>query len=272
VSGHLSLDGLDRGQGARLLAATHALMAGAQPAMPNAPPGLSAGQRQALRAVIDAASGLMSSFQAQQTLDDVRFSVGPASSGTIGRVRVNLTGASANERLDARIDLAVDGFGMAGLAPDTAAYVPHHVDMKSILKGVRIGPLMALLRAATEPGADPAAMLAQATALLGDAESRIGIESLTFDSGPLRVTGSMRIVPLADGQPGADIHVSATGMDTLISEAEANPALQRALPVIFMARGMGRPDGSGFAWDITVSDGSMTINGVPFGQTTGRKR
>ena len=272
VSGQLSFEGMDRAQGTRLLAAIHALMAGMQPATPSQPPGVSAAQRQGMRAVIDAASGLLSSFQSQQTLDDIRFSVGPAGSGTIGRVRADLTGGAVAERLDARMDLAVDGFVLAGLAPDTAVYVPHHIDMKSALKGVRVGPLMALLRAATEQGADPAALLTQATALLGDTESRVGIESLTFDSGPLRVTGSMRMVPLADGQPGADIHLSATGMDTLISQAEATPALQRALPVMFMARGMGRPDGGGIAWDIAVGDGSMTVNGVAFGQGAGRKR
>jgi hypothetical protein len=144
--------------------------------------------------------------------------------------------------------------------------------MKSVLAGIPTDPLMSLLRAATEQDADPAALQVQFMALLGDANARIGIETVTFDSGPMQVAGSARIVPRANGQLGADIHLSATGIDALVAQADGKPALQQALPMIFIAKGMGRPEGSALTWDIALGDGPMTINGVPFGQPAAHKR
>jgi hypothetical protein len=278
LAGHFSVEGLDRAKGTRVLAAARALMADAPAATPGqvlAPgqaPDITPVQREELRALVDAASGLLTRFQAEETMDDIRLTVGPGKSGSIGRMRLNVAGGVLDERLNARLDLAIDEFAMAALSPDVAAYVPHHVDLKSALSGVRTGPLMALLRDATEPNADPAALQARFMALFGEADAHIGIESLTFDSGPVRVTGSARIVPRADGKPGADIHLSATGIDTLIAQAQGKPALQQALPIMFIAKGMGRPEGGATVWDITFGDGPMKVNGVAFGQPAARKR
>ena len=40
--------------------------------------------------------------------------------------------------------------------------------------------------------------------------------------------------------------------------------------MMFMAKGMGRPEGDAVVWDIALGDGPMTINGVPFGQPAGK--
>jgi hypothetical protein len=272
LSGHFAVEGLDRAQGIRLLAAARALLAGTQAPAAGQPSGIPPVQRQDLHALVDAVSGLLTRFEADDTLDDIGFSVGPANSGTIGHMRVNMAGDALKERLNARMDIVMDEFTMTTLSAETAAYVPRHVDMKSVLAGVRTGSLMALLRAAIEPNADPAALQAQVSALLGDAGARAGIESLTFDSGPMRVTGSMRIVPRPNGQLGVEIHMAATGVDTLITEAQGKPALQQALPVMFMAKGMGRPQGDAIVWDIAFGGGRLTVNGVPFGQPSASNR
>jgi hypothetical protein len=278
LSGRFSVDGLDRTKGTRLLAATRALIAdartpaAAQAAAAGEAPGISPEQRQDLQSLIDAVSGLLSRFEADETLDGISFTVGPANGGTIGRMRINMAGDAADDRLNARIDIGVDDLAMTALSAETAAYVPHHVDIKSVLAGVRTGPLMALLRAATEQNADPAALQAQGMALLGDVGARIGIDSLVFDSGPVRVTASARIAPRPNGQLGGQIHVAATGVDALIAQAAGKPALQQVLPVIFAAKGMGRPEGDALVWDIALGDGPITVNGVPFGQQAAHKR
>jgi hypothetical protein len=161
---------------------------------------------------------------------------------------------------------------MQGLPAETAEYVPHHFDIKSVLAGVRSRPVMALLRAATEPNADPTALEAQFVALFGDSDARIGIDSVTFDSGPMRVTGSVRVVPRADGQLGAEIHVAAIGIDALMAQAQGKPALQQVLPMVFIAKGMGRAEGTATVWDIALGDGPITVNGIPIGQPAARKR
>jgi hypothetical protein len=312
VSGHFSVDGLDRAQGARLLVAIRALKAaeqapgaaeqprisperqslGQQPAGPQAPGQQPAGrrpsgqpplaqrptwqrplwQRPQLREIADALPGLLSKFRSEETLDDMRFTVGANNNGALGHMRVNVTGDVANERLTARTALTMDEFAMEGLSPETAAYVPHHLAMTSALSGVRTGPLTALLRTATDQDADPVVLQAQLAALLSDPDARIGIESVSFDSGPMRVTGSARIVPRANGQLGGEINVAATGIDAFIAQAQGNPALQQTLPMLFMAKGLGRPTGNAIVWDIAVGDGPITINGAPFGQPSGRRR
>jgi hypothetical protein len=266
LAGNITVNGLDRIQGTRLLAAARAMMGGAQTPAPGQPPGLSPEQRRNLRDVIDAAPGLLTHFQAEETMDGIRFTFAPAASGTAGRLRIDMAGDAANERLNVRMNLGMDDLAIASMPADTAAYVPHHFDMRPALAGVRIAPLMVLLRAATAPDADPAALQAQLTSLLADPDARIGIESLTFDAGPLRVTASARLTPNANGQIGGDIHVSATGMDELMAQIQEKPATQQALPMILVAKGLGRPDGGALVWDIVFGNGSITVNGIPFGQ------
>jgi hypothetical protein len=287
LTGDVSVEGLDRVQGTRLMAAARALMAGSERVVAGQPRHLAPAQRRELHAMVDAASGLLTKFRARETLDDIRFTIdrpgsggdahagGPdalASSGTVGRVRVDMTGDTAKDRVNARMDIGMDEFAMPSLSAETALYVPHHLDIKSVLTGVRSEKLLALLRAASAPDSDPVALKAQMTTLFGDPDAWVGIESLTFDSGPMRVTGSARLLPRADGQLGAEIHVAATGLDTLIAQAEGKPGLQKLLPLMFMAKGMGRMDGGAVVWDIAVGDGPVTVNGVPFGQPNARRR
>jgi hypothetical protein len=271
ASGHFSIDGLDRLQGTRLLGAIHGLMAGAPSPVPGQPP-LPFSQTQALRDVVDAASGLLNSLQAAETLEDIHFAVGSATSGTVRRVQVEMTGEAAAGRVNARMDIGMDDPVISSVSAETAALVPRHIAIKSALRNVQAGPLIALLRAATAQDSDPAAVRAQLIALLRDPPSRFGIESLAFDSGVLGVTGSLRVLPRVDGQIGADIHLSATGMDALLVQAQGNPAMQQALPMILIAKGLGRPEGDAMIWDITVGGGPITVNGVPFGQPAASNR
>jgi hypothetical protein len=272
LSGHVSVDGLNRAQGTRLMAAVRALTADAHrptPGQPRPPPTV---RKQHLRDLVDATAGLLTRFQAAETLNDVHFTVGSASSGTIGHLRVHMAGDAADERVNARIDIGVDGFAMSTLSPAAAAYVPHHVDIRSALSNLRAAPLMALLRTAVAQDDDPAAVQARLTTLLADPAARVGIESVAFDAGPLSVTGSMRVVARAGGQTGADIHVSAVGVDALIAQAQQDPAMRGVLPMVFLAKGMGRPRGDAIVWDIALGGGPVTVNGVPFGQSGEHKR
>jgi len=268
--GRFSVEGLDRAQGTRLLAAGRALTAQAQSLGRGEP--ASPAQHADLRALVDAIPGLLTSFQAEETLEDVRFTAGPDKGGSMGRLHLNMAGDAVNERVNARLEIGMDELTIAAVSPDTAAYVPRHLDIKAAMAGVRTQALMMLLRAATEPDADPAALQDQFMALLGDADARIGIESVTFDSGPMRVTGSARVVPRANGQLGAEIHLTATGLDAFITQAQGKPALQQVLPVVFIAKGMGRLEGGAVTWDIALGDGPVTINGMPLGQPNARTR
>ncbi len=183
LAGHFSVEGLDRAQGTRLLTAFRGLSA--VETIPDQPP-LSPDRRLALRAIIEATNGLLNRIDAEEVLEDVRFAMGEgaaATSGTVHRLRVNMSGDALDQRLSTQLGLTMEGISSSAVSAENAMFVPHRVDLKTVLAGLQIGPLMELLRAATEPGADPAVLQAQAMTLLADPKARIRIEALSFEFG-----------------------------------------------------------------------------------------
>jgi hypothetical protein len=280
LAGHFSVEGLDRIQGARMLAAFRGLVAaGAQaraqraeipPGQAN--PGMSAEQRQDLGAVVVAVDGLLDRVEVDETMEEIHFSVGTATggaAGTISSLRLAMTGDAAGDRLNTRLGITLEGIAVPAVAVEAGGLIPHNVDLKTVLAGVPVAPLKALLREAAQDHTDPALLQAQARSLLGDPQARIGIETLAFDAGPLSVTGSAKLLPRADGQLGGEIHIAARGVDALLAQVQSQPKLQQAIPMIFMAKGMGRAQGDSLVWDIVLGDGAPTINGTRFGQPPG---
>ncbi len=273
AAGHFSVEGLDRVQGTRLLTALRGIPAVGKSS--DQPAAILQDQREALRAIVEAAGGLLNRAEAEEILEDIRFAAGTGSaaiSGSVRRLRLNITGDAVAERLHTQFHIALDGISSSALSGENAMFIPHRVDLKTNLSGVRIGPLMALLRAVTEPGMDPASLLLQAMTLLADPQVRISIEALSFNSGPLQVQGSARVVPRPDGQLGAAIHIAASGMDKLLAQTQSQPSLQQVMPLMLLAKGIGRPEGDSLIWDISLGDGPMTVNGIPLGQAGGKSR
>ena len=270
VDGHVSLTDLDRTQGMHLVAAARALTGTAR--SPRAITDLSAAGRRDLRQMLDATVGLLSRFEVDETLSGLTFNLGPKSAGALGRMQVHAQGSAADQRLSAGIDIDMGELTLAAVSADTRTYLPHHLTVHAILAGLPIGPLLALLQTAIVPNADPAALQAQANALLNTPGAKAGVESIAFDSGPLRVRGSAQFVLRGDGEIGADIHIAAAGVDILLAQAQGRPALQGILPMVFLAKGMGHVQGDNIVWDISLGGGPLTINGIPFGQPAERSR
>jgi hypothetical protein len=270
VDGHVALTGLDRAQGSRLMAAVRSLMGTARPSPQQ--DNLSPTQRHGLRAIVDATTGLLTRIEADETFDGMKFNFGHGNAGTLSRMQLHVTGAAEDQRLNAGIDIAMDEFSLASLSGDSQSLVPHNVNARSVLAGIPTGQLLALLRSATAPGADPDMLQRQATALLAVPGAQAAIEAIAFDSGPLHVRASARFVPRADGEVGADIHITATGVDALMGQMQGKPSLQGMLPIVFLAKGLGRAQGDSIVWDIGLGGGPPTVNGVPFGQPAARTR
>jgi hypothetical protein len=284
LAGHVSVEGLDRAQGARMLTAFRGLVAaGAQARAQRAqiPPGqalnpiMSAEQRRVLGALVAAADGLMNRIEIDETMEGVQFSIGTATgggAGTIGSLRLAMTGDAAEDRLNSRLGITLDAIAVPAMAAEAGGLIPHHVDLKTVLAGVPVARLKALLREAAQDHTDPVVLQAQAQSLLGDPKARIAIETLAFDAGPLSVTGSAKLLPRANGELGGEIHITARGVDALLAQVQGQPKLQQAMPLIFLAKGMARAQGDSLVWDIVLGDGAPTINGTQFGQPGGKTR
>jgi hypothetical protein len=273
LAGHFSVEGLNRAQGTRLLAAVRHIAAVEHST--DDEPGASEEQREAVRAILDAAIGLLGRVEAEETLEDVHFAVdggAAATDGTVDRLRLSVSGEALDQRVSAQFGIVLDGMTSSALTAENAVFIPHHVELKTAVAGLQSAPLIALLRSATEPDADPVALEAQAMTLLADPQTRIGIEALSFDSGPLLVKATARAVTRANGQLGADIHIVGKGVDALLAQVNGKPNLQSVTPMIFMAKGMGRPEGDSLVWDIHLGDGPITVNGTPLGQPKPGKR
>ena len=269
IAGHVSIDGLDQAQGNRLVAAVRALIAAASAPPHPAAPTTSLARHQQLRAVIDAAPGLLNRIEADQTIQAIHFRFANptgTSAGTIDDLHVHIAGAAARDRLDGRLAIAADGIAIPTVPPQTQDLVPHHIDLRTVLAGVRTAPLIALLQTAADGRTDPALLQAQATALLAEPGARIAIEALSFDAGPLAVTGSANLRPPATAGLAGEIHIAARGLDALLARIQRQPAVQQALPVIFLAKALARTQGDSLVWDISFGDGPLTVNGTPLGQ------
>lgn len=279
VDGHVSLHGLDRAQAMRFVTALRSFRRTLKPS--DRQPGAAA-ERLELRDVLNATAGLLTRVEADETLDGITFNLGsgklgsgkpdPGSSGTLGRMRLQLKGDAADQRLNAGMDITMDEISVASLSAAAASLAPRHLTARSVLAGIPLGMLMPLLQAALAPHPDPVALQGQAARLLESPGARVALESVAFDAGPLHVRGSARFVPRPDGEIGADIHVSASGADALLAQAQGKPALQGLLPMVFLAKGLGRAQGDSIVWDISVGGGPLTVNGTSFGQASARTR
>ena len=227
---------------------------------------LTPAMRAQLRAMIDASVGLAARVNLDETVQGFHFEAAGANHGDIGQVRVGLTGEARDGRLNAHLDLALNGLTLTAVPADLAIYLPTRIDVRPVVSGVQVERLMRLLRDATVVDADQAALWSQAMALLNQPDAHVGIDSLSLDSGPLRVEGSARMRPLAGGSAAFDIHLTARGLDAMIAAAQGNSRALQIMPMVFLAKGMARQQGDALVWDIIFADGMTSVNGTPIGQ------
>jgi hypothetical protein len=255
------VDGLDRARADRLRAAFRAI---GEARRDHAAPDLK-GPVAPWRALVDAGDGLLSGLRLQETWQGLHFEGPRGNTGDINEVRLGVRSEVTGDSVSAHVDVGVHGMALATVPAQFAAYMPQQVGFTTMLAGIPSEALRHLLREATAPGADPAALQRQAIALLAEPGAQAGIDSLLVESGPLTVRGSARVRPLPDGTAGLDIHLTAHGMDAMLARLQADPQVRNVMPVLFLAKGLGKPDGDGLVWDIELAHGHARVNGVPMG-------
>jgi hypothetical protein len=163
---------------------------------------------------------------------------------------------------------------VASMVPmEYAGYMPRRLVVRPALAGIRTDALLQLLRDAAADDRQPAhGLQSRAVALLNEPGARAGIETLLIESGPLRVEGSARIRPQPNGSLGFDVHLAARGLDAMINTLQRDPQAMQVLPMVFMAKGMAKPQGDALVWDIAYNGGAVMVNGMPFGQDQPRLR
>jgi hypothetical protein len=262
------VNGLDRAQADRLREAARAISASRRtsPPVPGQPAAMSPAVREQLHAIIEASAGLLSGLDVEETLQGLHFDAGAGNNGDIGTISLAMAGGAADNRVAGHVDIGLNDMTLAALP---AVYAPRRVAIKTAMSGIPVEPLRQLLRQATEADADPVALRAQAIALLSEPGAHAGIDSLLIEAGPLLLQGSARLRAMPDGSAGFNIHLTARGLDAMLAQVEADPKVQQVMPMLFLAKGMGKQEGDTLVWDIAFADGLVTVNGIPMGQRGG---
>jgi hypothetical protein len=262
------VDGLDRAKSAKLRETTRALTAAQQanPPVPGQPPSMSPLLREQLRAMIDASSGLLSGMNLEETFQGLHFEAAGNNNGDIGEMRFAMASEAADDRVAAHLDIGLNDMTLAAVPPQFVQYVPRRVSIRTAFSGIPAEKLREWLREATMEGADPADLQAKAIGLLNEPGAHAGIETLHIESGPLLVQGTARVQALPDGTAGFEMHLTAQGLDAMLALVQADPKAQQIMPMLYMAKGMAKPEGDGVLWDISFADGVVTVNGTPMGQ------
>lgn len=264
------VDGLDRARAERLRAAARAFSAERRGAMAAAPggrmPDMTPAARAQLGAMIDALGGLMNRVKLDETIQGVHFEASNGSAVDAGRIRLGMVGDARNGRLTAYCDIDVSDPAASMVPMEYASYMPRRIVIRPTLSGVRTGALLQWLRDAAADGGNLVALQARAAALLDEPGSRAGIENLLVEAGPLRLDGWARLRPRPDGPPGFDVHLAATGLDAMIGTLQQDPRGMQVLPMVFIAKGMAKPQGDSLVWDIAFNGGAVMVNGIPLGQ------
>jgi hypothetical protein len=270
--------GLDRDKGERLRKDLQGLMAvapeaatsaangaGSNAPKPSTNPAMAQVAHDMLHAMLDDATGLLRAVKMDETIEGMTINAGDGKGATIGSVVLAMDGSSETDHINMGLDVAANDMAMPAVPIAYAPYVPKHVSISNKLRGLPAEPLRALLRAALAEDPDTAMLEQQAMALLATPGAELSIDPFSFDAGPLNVTGTARLVPLANGSFGGHVHVSATGMDALMARMQGDPQMAQAMPMLFIAKGMGKANGQSLVWDIDYDQSGVRINGAPFG-------
>ncbi|MFL5253085.1 MAG: hypothetical protein ACJ8AI_09355 [Rhodopila sp.] len=267
AAGSLELEGVDRGKADRLRLALQALFGTLQPAGSGATKAndLTPAQRAQIEAILDGMAGALNRIAVEQTVEGLTIGGPDDVAGEIRRMRVGLAGESRNDHLSGSIDLTLHDLKVAAVPADFASYLPTLLQLRPVVSGIRTTALLRFLHHAAA-GAAPDALTAEAMTLLNEPGARLGIENLSVTAGPLRLEGSGRMLPPSGGLPGLEAHILARGVDATIASAQGNPEIQKIMPLIFLAKGMARPQGDALIWDVAFIGGTVTVNGTPLNQ------
>jgi hypothetical protein len=262
------IDGLDRARAERLRELLRSVQETRKdtPHEPGKPDPMTPATRQKLLAMLDTSNGLLSAMKVDETFHRMHFQATGNNTGDIGEMRFAMATQATGDRIGGHFDIALKDMNFTAVPPQFVQYVPRRVNIDTAISGIPAEALRHVLRDALAEGADPSALQSEAIGLLNQPGAHAGIDTLLIESGPLLVQGNARVKALPDGTAGAEVHLTAHGLDAMLALIQADPKAQQIMPMLFMAKGLGKAEGDNMVWNIDFADGVATVNGVPMGQ------
>jgi hypothetical protein len=226
-----------------------------------APNSIAPADRPRLHDLVAALGDLLGGVQAETTLERVRLDLG-GQRGSLASLTVGGRAAAPGGMLDASLHVAMAGID-SPLIPQGPLrdYVPRRIALTPHLSGIPAHDLIALLLHAIDTG-DQTSLQADAIALLAKGPLKAGLDDVVLDLGGtvLKANGAVTIAALDDIKGSA--RVDATGLDTLIHNANTVPELASAAPFLIVLKGIGDQKGDITTWNITYANGQTKVNGT----------
>jgi hypothetical protein len=254
-------NGVSRDKAVRLISAMNGLFRALPPdaaAKGDRPPPALA----ALRALIEALPDVLSSVRLEETVDGLQVEVAGMGGLALRRLLLGFGGEAPDGNLHAWFAVGFDGLDMPSLPPNMAAYLPHHLELRPSISGVRTEDLSKLALDATDDSTGGDRLDPDVAAIFAHGPVNVAVEALSFDVGPAKIEGVGKLVVAAPDSWHGEAKLSATGLDELTAQARKDPELKQALPVLMMLRGLAKQDGSRLVWNIASDGTAVTVNGI----------
>jgi hypothetical protein len=232
---------------------------------------LPAPARAQLRALIEALPDLLTGVKLEETVDGLQVEVAGMGGLALQHTMLGFGGEAPDGNLHAWFEIVLDGLDTPSLPPKMAAYLPHHVELRPSISGIRTKDLSKLALDATEEGAGDDTLAPDIAAIFAHGGVNFSVETLAFDLGPAKVEGIGTLLVLSPDSWRGEARLTATGLDELTAQARTDPDLKQALPVLMMLRGLAKPDGSRLGWDVVSEGTAVTVNGIDLSALTADK-
>ena len=255
-----SLDGMNRAHAVTIIHALTSLIP-AKPATPGVPTSIPRMSPETIKLVLAALQDFASDFTLTETLDGLSVTTQGVNVG-VQRSNFGITTKSAAGMLDAGMDLGVQGITLPDMPlGDMAALIPKSVALHPVISGLAVADLMQLATAASEKR-DPAPE--DIMALFSHGGITGGLDSMTVEVGGAVFTGKGTVTataPSPDAMTGT-AHIEAANLDDLIQKMSTMPAMAQALPVLALAKGLGKVVDNHIVWDLSYKGGKILVNNV----------
>jgi hypothetical protein len=218
---------------------------------------LSAEQRAALHAALDALAEAAADLHGEATLEDVTLRT-PQGEAHARQLGASTDIAAPEGRLLVSTRMSLDGLDIPALAASPIGpYLPRHISIAPRVGGVQGAALLQLLTTALESDGHDPSLHAQAEALLRNGPLDVALDDLSLDLGPARLSGTGELRISGPDATDGEAHVTAKGFDALVKALHGT----QAAPVLIYLKGLGEQRGEAMVWDIAFHDGHLTVNG-----------
>jgi hypothetical protein len=217
-----------------------------------------------LHAMLVAAQGLFTGAKFNETVEGIKFAYAGQSAG-IGKLEMTMGGDAPQGLLSANIGLSIDGLTIPDLPPNLAAYIPSHLAIHPTVSNISLTDLTKMGLDATAPlapGAKPPTPDAALEKLFSHGGINVGFDTLDLDVGSTKFSGTGKFNMTGPQTVTGQAEITARGLDALITQAQSDPMLAQAIPVVIFLKGIAKTNADQSVWQITVSNAKLLVNGV----------